>query len=109
MSPKGLALAAMVLALSLPARAQQLVGLRAQGLRCLQSVEGVGCKAFLQTSHRLKNQAESAKQLRCYTALLGYEAQVLAARSAGGSDAGAAALALDPGFTELQAECERIQ
>ena len=109
MSPKGLALVTIMLALSLPARAQQLAGLRAQGLRCLQSVDGVGCKAFLQTSHRLKNQAESAKQLRCYTALLGYEAQVLAARSAGGSDAGVAALALDPGFTELQAECERIQ
>ena len=108
MSFKGLVLF-LLLALPLPARAQQLGGLRAQGLRCLQSADGSGCKPFLQISHRLKTQAESANQLRCYTALLGYEAQVLAARSAGGSDAGAASLALDPGFTELQAECERIQ
>lgn len=99
-----LALAASLLALPLAARAQTLPGLRMQGLRCLQNTAPSACKPFLETSYRLKKQAEAAKQLRCYTALLGFEAQVIAARGAG-----AAEPSLEPGFSELTAECVQIR
>ena len=98
----GLLLTAALLGLPLAARAQGLMALRAQGLACVRGGPGSACKPFLDTSHRLKKQAEAAKQLRCYTALLGFEARVMSLPP----EASADPTALDPASGELSAECE---
>jgi hypothetical protein len=61
------------------------------------------CKPFLDTSTRLKNQAEAAKSWRCYTALLGYEAQVMASRTWPGASPEQA------GYGELELECPALR
>ncbi|MFM8544423.1 MAG: hypothetical protein ACKOAP_05475 [Vulcanococcus sp.] len=99
-----LLLALAVLGLPLAARGQGLDPLRAQGLRCVQGGNvATSCKPFLETAHRLKNRAEAAKRWRCYSALLGYEAQVIAAAAA------RSPLPLDAADAELSAECEPIR
>ena len=101
---RGLLLTAALLGLPLAARGQGLAPLRAQGLRCVQGADlATSCKPFLETAHRLKNRAEAAKRWRCYSALLGYEAQVIAAAAA------RSALPLDAADAELSAECEPIR
>jgi len=106
-------LLAALLGLPLPSRAQGLAPLRVHGLRCVQGAHApASCKPFLDTTYRLKNRAEAAKRWRCYSALLGYEAQVIAARGGGAGDTPAATaseLALDSAYGELSAECEPIQ
>ena len=110
---RGLLLTAALLGLPLAARGQGLDPLRALGLRCVQGAHvAASCKPFLDTTYRLKNRAEAAKRWRCYSALLGYEAQVIAARGGGAGDTPAATaseLALDSAYGELSAECEPIQ
>lgn len=44
--------------------------------RCLSAPGRDSCRPALELSHRLKQSAEQADQLRCYTALLGLEAVI---------------------------------
>ncbi|MEY3545360.1 MAG: hypothetical protein RLZZ247_1517 [Cyanobacteriota bacterium] len=103
--PAALAAALLtLLALPQPAQAQGLSALRAQAQRCLQGAQAASsCKPFLETSHRLKNRAEASKSWRCYTALLGYEAQVMASRAL------TAAPPEEAGYGELAGECPALR
>jgi hypothetical protein len=47
--------------------------------RCGDSGSPASCRAALEQSHRLKNWAEARKRWRCYTAVLGAEAEMIAA------------------------------
>ena len=47
--------------------------------RCGDSGSPASCRAALEHSHRLKNWAEASKRWRCYTAVLGAEAEMIAA------------------------------
>jgi hypothetical protein len=47
--------------------------------QCRDSGSPSSCRAALEHSHRLKNWAEANKRWRCYTALLGAEAEMIAA------------------------------
>lgn len=96
---------AALLGLSLPAMAQGLLALRSQGWACVQGGPGAACKPFLDATNRLKKRAEAGKQLRCYTALLGFEAQVMALPVGSGADPAV----LDGPYGELSAECESIR
>lgn len=96
-----LLLSAALLGSPLAARAQGLVALRSQGWACVQGGPGAACKPFLDATNRLKKRAEADKQLRCYTALLGYEAQVMALPVGSAADPAA----LDGPYGELSAEC----
>jgi len=88
----------------LPAKAQGLSALLVQAQRCLHGAQAAsGCKPFLDASHRLKNRAEASKSWRCYTALLGYEAQVIASRDL------PAASAEEAGYGELAGECSALR
>ncbi len=72
---------ALVLLLPLPlgAAAQDLSAFTLQAQRCGTSGAAPFCKAALEQSHRLKSWAEGRKLWRCYTALLGAEAVMIAA------------------------------
>ncbi len=47
--------------------------------QCRDSGSPASCRAALEHSHRLKNWAEASKRWRCYTAVLGAEAEMIAA------------------------------
>jgi len=50
-----------------------------QAERCRSSPVLASCRAALEQSHLLKNWAEGRKRWRCYTAVLGAEAEMIAA------------------------------
>jgi hypothetical protein len=104
MSVRALLLTAAVLGLPLAAAAQGITTLRGQGLACVRGGPGTACKPFLDSTNRLKKQAEAAKQLRCYTALLGFEARVMALPP----EAAADPAVLDAASDELRAECPAL-
>ena len=70
-----------VLLLGSAASAQDLSGFAQQVERCRDTGGAAACRAALDQSHRLKNWAEASKLWRCYTAVLGAEAEMIAASS----------------------------
>jgi hypothetical protein len=60
------------------AQAQDWAGFEAQSLQCSQTRTASACRAALDRAHLLKSWAEKRQLLRCYTALLGAEAQMIA-------------------------------
>ena len=68
-----------VLLLGSAASAQDLSGFAQQAERCRDTGGAAACRAALDQSHRLKNWAEASKLWRCYTAVLGAEAEMIAA------------------------------
>ncbi|MEY4430902.1 MAG: hypothetical protein RLZZ533_838 [Cyanobacteriota bacterium] len=105
MNVRALVMALALLGAPLAGQAQGVSGLRGLSLACVQAGPGLGCKPFLEATNRLKKRAEADKQLRCYTALLGFEAQVMALPVGSGSDPAV----LDSAYGELSAECEPIR
>jgi hypothetical protein len=63
----------------LRAEAQNMAAFVALAQRCRDSGEAQTCRAALEQSHRLRNWAEARKRWRCYTALLGAEAEMITA------------------------------
>jgi hypothetical protein len=72
-------LALLWLLAPLRAEAQNMAAFVALAQRCRDSGEDQTCRAALEQSHRLRNWAEAHKRWRCYTALLGAEAEMIAA------------------------------
>jgi len=70
---------ALLLPMPLRATAQDLSAFSLQAQRCGTSGSAPLCRAALEQSHRLKSWAEGRKLWRCYTALLGAEAVMIAA------------------------------
>ena len=62
-----------------PAAAQHMAPYGQLAQQCRDSGSPSSCRAALEHSHRLKNWAEANKRWRCYTALLGAEAEMIAA------------------------------
>jgi len=80
MSSKRVVMAlALLLPLPLGAAGQDLSAFTLHAQRCATSGSAPLCRAALEQSHRLKNWAEGRKLWRCYTALLGAEAVMIAA------------------------------
>ncbi len=71
---------ACLLGLASPAFASPLTNLQLAARRCFESPSAAGCDGVWDLSAQLKQQADSANQLRCYTALLGLEANVAKAK-----------------------------
>ncbi len=69
----GLLAAALALVATPPARAASLAALQQRAEQCFR---GGGCQAIWPLSHQLKQRAEAANRLRCYSALLALEAMV---------------------------------
>jgi hypothetical protein len=71
----------LVLPLLWPAvgAAQDMAAYGQLAQRCRDSGSPASCRAALEHSHRLKNWAEARKSWRCYTAVLGAEAEMVAA------------------------------
>ena len=65
--------------LPLAASGQPWQAFAAQSSRCRQSGAAQDCRLALQQSHALKAWAENHNLLACYTAILGAEAEMLAA------------------------------
>ena len=70
---------ALALLLPLGAAAQDLSAFTLQAQRCGTHGSAPLCRAALEQSHRLKSWAEGRKLWRCYTAVLGAEAVMIAA------------------------------
>jgi hypothetical protein len=70
---------ALLVPLPLRAAAQDFSAFTLQAQRCGTSGSAPLCRAALEQSHRLKSWAEGRKLWRCYTALLGAEAVMIAA------------------------------
>lgn len=62
-----------------PAAAQHMAAYGQLAQQCRDSGSPASCRAALEHSHRLKNWAEASKRWRCYTAVLGAEAEMVAA------------------------------
>jgi hypothetical protein len=71
--------ALLVLLLGSAASAQDVSAFTQHAQRCRDSGGAAVCRAALEQSHRLKNWAEARKLWRCYTAVLGAEAEMIAA------------------------------
>lgn len=69
----------------LPVRAQNMAAFVQQAQRCSASGGAQVCRGALEQSHRLKNWAEARKLWRCYTALLGAEAEMIVASRVSGA------------------------
>lgn len=65
-----------LIGLTVPASASPLTTLQQAASQCFRNAANASCKDVWTLSHRLKQQAGKADQLRCYTALLGLEAMV---------------------------------
>lgn len=76
-----------------PVQAQDWAGFEAQSLLCSQTRSAAACRVALDRSHLLKRWAEQRELLRCYTALLGAEARMIAGSA--------------QDFAELQQLCNR--
>ena len=66
--------------------AQELSSFALQAQRCRASGRAGDCRTALEHSQRLKTWSESRKLWRCYTAVLGAEAEMIAASLAMASD-----------------------
>ncbi|MBV2351014.1 hypothetical protein KUL97_04740 [Synechococcus sp. HK05] len=62
-----------------PGAAQHMAAYGQLAQQCRDSGSPASCRAALEHSHRLKNWAEASKRWRCYTAVLGAEAEMIAA------------------------------
>lgn len=71
---------ACLIGLATPAFASPLTDLQLAARRCFESPSEARCDGVWDLSAQLKKQADSANQLRCYTALLALEANVAKAR-----------------------------
>jgi hypothetical protein len=69
----------LLLPMPLRAAAQDLSVFSLQAQRCGTSGSAPLCRSALEQSHKLKSWAEGRKLWRCYTALLGAEAVMIAA------------------------------
>jgi hypothetical protein len=67
------------LLLSSAASAQDVSAFAQHAQRCRDGGSAAACRNAMEQSHRLKNWAEARKLWRCYTAVLGAEAEMLAA------------------------------
>ena len=67
-----------------PASAQDASAFVAQAQRCRTTKAPGACRLALEQSQRLKDWAEGRKLWRCYTAVLGAEAEMIAASLPGG-------------------------
>ena len=67
------------------AQAQSLLSLQQAAMRCFNGGSRADCSAAMGISHQLKNRADDANQLRCYTALLGLESRLSMAMQGTGS------------------------
>jgi hypothetical protein len=72
-------LALSALLLSSAASAQDVSAFAQHAQRCRDGGSAAACRNAMEQSHRLKNWAEARKLWRCYTAVLGAEAEMLAA------------------------------
>lgn len=93
-----LAAALLVGLMAAPGRAQSLTALHQRLQPCFR--DGIGCNTIWGPSHQLKQRAEAANQLRCYSALLALEAMATLAEL-GQRDPGRQAQAL----AESSREC----
>jgi hypothetical protein len=82
-----------------PGRAQSLTALQQRLQPCFR--DGIGCNTIWGPSHQLKQRAEAANQLRCYSALLALEAMVTLAEL-GQRDPGRQAEALQESSRECR-------
>lgn len=73
------ALLALLLAWTNGAQAQNMAAFVLEAQRCRASGGSQVCRAALEQSHKLRNWAEARRLWRCYTALLGAEAEMIAA------------------------------
>lgn len=69
----------LVVLLGSAASAQDVSALVQHAAQCRERGGAAVCRAALEQSHRLKNWAEARKLWRCYTAVLGAEAEMIAA------------------------------
>ena len=69
----------LVLLAPMRAQAQDMAAFVDLAQRCRSSGSAQSCRAALEQSHRLRNWAEARKLWRCYSALLGAEAEMIAA------------------------------
>jgi hypothetical protein len=83
--PLPLGILSLALLATQAAQAQSLMGLQQAAIRCLNGTSRADCSAALGTSHQLKNRADAANELRCYTALLGLESRLSMAMQGSGS------------------------
>lgn len=88
--------------LGLRAQAQNMAAFAALAQRCRSSGAASTCRAALEQSHRLRNWAEARKLWRCYSALLGAEAEMIAASRPPGRHQRDA-----PAFLEMRRACGR--
>ncbi len=72
-------LALSALLLSSAASAQDVSAFAQHAQRCREGGGAAACRSAMEQSHRLKNWAEARKLWRCYTAVLGAEAEMIAA------------------------------
>jgi hypothetical protein len=72
-------LALSVLLLSSAASAQDVSAFTQHAESCRDGGGAAACRSAMEQSHRLKNWAEARKLWRCYTAVLGAEAEMIAA------------------------------
>jgi len=96
-----LAVVLLIAPLAAAAADLDLTDLRRRSQACLDGGDRIRCSAALQESHRLKTAAEARRLLRCYTALLGVEALLIADRLR--SDTPSTRLA--SGFEQASQEC----
>lgn len=80
-----LLLFALLAAPAAQAQSQSLLSLQQAAMRCFNGGSRADCSAAMGTSHQLKNRADAANQLRCYTALLGLESRLSMAMQGTGS------------------------
>ncbi|MBM5785141.1 MAG: hypothetical protein FJ076_09995 [Cyanobacteria bacterium K_DeepCast_35m_m1_288] len=72
-------LALSALLLSSAASAHDVSAFAQHAQRCREGGGGAACRSAMEQSHRLKNWAEGRKLWRCYTSVLGAEAEMIAA------------------------------
>jgi hypothetical protein len=72
-------LALSALLLGSAASAQDVSAFAQHAQRCREGGGAAACRSAMEQSHRLKNWAEGRKLWRCYTAVLGAEAEMIAA------------------------------
>ncbi len=67
------------------AHAQSMAGLQQAAIRCFNGTARADCSTAMGLSHQLKNRADAATELRCYTALLGLESRLSLTMQGNGS------------------------
>ena len=70
----------LILLLGSAASAQDVAAFTQQAQRCRDTGGLAMCRAALEQSHKLKKWAEARKLWRCYSSVLGAEAEMIAAR-----------------------------